>query len=282
MTDLYKTNDLNSNLYNKTQHPGAKPTEVQSKARSEARSGAQSAPQPEPDLIDALNCYYEQALDCARAGQNEAAIAVYREAIQAFPNEDGPYIALGDFLIDQQHYDEAIATFEAALRSANIQNRLFYRSYANALFAKGNYKAAATVYDQVIAKHPSDYNAHTRRIVLLAMAGELAVASTNLIGLAQHSEDIAYLVDEAVAQTMAVYQQYTAGIRLFQTVLNRIGQAHSPVRIANIHKALGSLWIDHNQPGGAISHLKSAQAIYQEYGMTHEAEVAEAMLESIH
>lgn len=236
----------------------------------------------EGDLIDSLNRYYEDAINCAAAGDIEAAIALYQEAIKTFPDEDGPYIALGDFLIDQQRYDEAIATFEDAMRIVKVQNRFFYRSYANALFAKGHYKAAAAIYDQVIAKYPSDYNAHTRRIVLLAIAGELAQASTYLINLAQHSEDIAFLVDEAVAQTMAVYQQYTAGIRLFQTVLNRIGQAHSPVRIANIHKALGSLWIDHNQPGGAISHLKAAQAIYQEYGMTEEADAAEAMLESIH
>lgn len=253
MTDIYKNNHLNS-----------------------------ADRQSEAALIDALNRYYEEALTCAAAGDIEAAIALYREAIKTFPDEDGPYIALGDFLIEQKRYDEAIATFETAMETVKVQNRFFHRSYANALFAKGNYKAAAAVYDRVIAQHPNDYNAHTRRIVLLAMAGELAQASTNLINLAQHSEDIAYLVDEAVAQTMAVYQQYTTGIRLFQTVLNRIGQAHSPVRSANIHKALGSLWIDHNQPGGAIRHLKSAQAIYQEYGMTYEAEAAEAMLESIH
>ncbi|NEP18394.1 MAG: tetratricopeptide repeat protein [Leptolyngbya sp. SIO4C1] len=232
--------------------------------------------------VEQLSHYYERARWLANRGHFEQAVQVLRAAIAAVPDEEGPYIALGDFLVELKRYREAIAVFEAALRTVTIQNRFFYRSYADALFALGDYSTAAAVYGHAIAQYPGDYNAHTRRIVLLAISGELVVASDALIDLAQHSESIAYLIDDAVAKTLAVYQQYAAGIRLFQTVLSRLDRAHSPVRVANVHLALGSLWIDQDQPGGAIQHLRAAQAIYQEYDMPEEAAAAEAMLESLH
>lgn len=58
---------------------------------------------------------YDQGMEAHKAGQLEAAIAAYQQAIQLNPEFDAAYINLGLAYIQQNQFDAAQAMFEQAL-----------------------------------------------------------------------------------------------------------------------------------------------------------------------
>lgn len=65
-----------------------------------------------PDLETGLRI----AAATRNGGDNQAAITLYRQMVGAYPRSTRPLLGLGDSLYESRAFDEAVSTYEAALR----------------------------------------------------------------------------------------------------------------------------------------------------------------------
>lgn len=104
----------------------------------------------------------QQALNAARAGNYDTAIADFTQIIQLDPNFAIAYGARGDAYLAKRDYDKAIADFGQAILLAP-KDKLAYRERAHAYADKGDYDKAILDFSQFIQLDPKNAKAYAWR-----------------------------------------------------------------------------------------------------------------------
>lgn len=116
------------------------------------------------------------------------AIAVYRLAIKLDPKNDTPYKGIGDALMGQQKFSEAIAQFRQAVAlKANASN---YQSLAYALQEANKTQEAIAAYRQTIKLEPKQYWYYTSLVDILPL--EQGVATFRELTQIDPKNDVPY------------------------------------------------------------------------------------------
>ncbi|NJR69456.1 MAG: tetratricopeptide repeat protein [Synechococcales cyanobacterium CRU_2_2] len=123
--------------------------------------------------------FYNQAVDLAAAGQREAAIALYDQAIVHKPDYHEAWYNRGNALATLGRGEEAIASFEQAVAIKADKHEAWYNRGIE-LAALGRYAAAIESYDRAIAIKPDKHEAWYNRACAYGLLGQTEQATLNL------------------------------------------------------------------------------------------------------
>jgi protein O-GlcNAc transferase len=114
-----------------------------------------------------LRQLFEQGLTAHRAGHLTQAENLYRQILRVDAHNFSALHMLGFLKAQQEHYDEAIALLNKAVRQ-NPQDLTARAHLAHALMAARHFEDALTAYDKLLAIQPSHFEALYNRGVILS------------------------------------------------------------------------------------------------------------------
>jgi len=132
-------------------------------------------------MTDVLGSYPDEiseALKLLKAGKRVEAEQIAQSYVQAHPGSAQGHAALGDILIEQSKFHEAVQVLSTAL-ALDPQARNCYGQLARALAALNNHQQAAMVYEAQAKRWPDEPSTHFARANALAACfdGEGAAAA---------------------------------------------------------------------------------------------------------
>ena len=169
-----------------------------------------------PDNVRALRglAYAHDA-----AGDGEAAINFYRQALQSEPNEPGVYFNLGLIYMRRDEWNAAIECYRRAVQLVPHMAK-GHNNLALALAETGRSEEALVHYRLALAADPDYAMAHKNLGLMLRVRGEKEAATTHLVTAArlQPSEKEAHLIAgqalRDVGQWQAAAQSYRRAVAL--------------------------------------------------------------------
>ncbi len=133
-------------------------------------------------------------------GRFREAEAMFRKALNdpRYQHPDIAYINLGDALLAQDHFDEAIASYRQARQLNPIQQVSRLRE-AQAYEKRGRTHYAKAMYEAILREHPDNRAAMQGLLELLRKGGNRLEARKRLMAFGKHAtrpEDIAWAREE--------------------------------------------------------------------------------------
>jgi tetratricopeptide (TPR) repeat protein len=183
-------------------------------------------------------------------GDTAGAETQWRAALEIDKDSPGAHVNLAVLCIQEQHWDEAIAHCEAALR----RRPAFADAHINlgtALFGKGQVEQAASHFQRALVLNPDLPNAHVNLAKAMAALGHREKAITHLQkAIELDPEDVEARLDlskllRAVGRTRDAATQLEQALRF---------RPQDPI----LHYRIGVLYSELNDPKAAQSHLRQA------------------------
>ena len=201
---------------------------------------------PEPGYKDLL---YRLGRDLLDQGQVKAAIAWFRKALEAHPDDANGYYNLGFAFSAQSQTDAAIEHYQRAIK-LNPAHVKAINNLGNLYLARQDFQTAERVYLQALSVNPELADIHFN----LANA----YLSNNLKEKAQHHFQEAVRINPQHARA-----HNNLGIILSQSDLPTATQhyrkaVHSDPRYAQAHNNLATALAFQGQLGSAITHYRHA------------------------
>lgn len=154
-------------------------------------------------------------------GDGPAAIQLYRQAISVEPDRPEGYVLMGETLNELEAHQEAIRTFEEALRR-DSESAAAHRGYGRALVALKRPEAAIEHYDVATRLVPDDIHAWNGLGVAYDLAGDHEMAMTAY----RRGLDIApdsMLLRNNLGLSLTLAGEHDEGIELLRSVVDEPG-----------------------------------------------------------
>jgi tetratricopeptide (TPR) repeat protein len=179
--------------------------------------------------VSAAEPYFELAEAESAAGNKQAAIGAYRQAIERDPAAPQPLNNLANVLADLGKLDEAIDSYRKAITLDPLASKT-YTNIGLALIEKGDSQAAEKAFRDAVRANPMDSEAQLNLGSLLLVKGELAAAQKALeAALAiEPAKAKAHFNLGLLLQTMG----QPAGARTYVESASRFGDAELKSRAA--------------------------------------------------
>jgi Tfp pilus assembly protein PilF len=148
-------------------------------------------------------------------GDPATAVQQYQAALKLDPNNQGSLLRLGMLYTAQQQYDQAIDIFQRFVKATN-ESASAYADLGFCLELSGKTDQAESAYKSGIAKDPKNQPCRVNYGLLLARAGKIAEATTQLQAVltpAQVHYNIAS-VFEGQGRTEQAKSEYQAALQL--------------------------------------------------------------------